>query len=43
MSQPPDTANRGGGPPIAIVAAIAVAVILVVVLHLTGVVGPGAH
>ena len=43
MSHQPGAPDGGSSGPIVIVAVIAIAVILVVVLHLTGVVGPGAH
>jgi hypothetical protein len=37
----PEPDHARGGPPIWLVAVIAVAVIIIVALHLTGVVGPG--
>jgi hypothetical protein len=37
----PEPDQARGGPPIWLVAVIAVAVLVIVALHLTGVVGPG--
>jgi hypothetical protein len=39
----PAPEDRRGRPPIALLVAIAALVIAVLVLHLTGVIGPGTH
>jgi hypothetical protein len=38
----PEPQSSRGGPPVVLVVAIVVVVIVLVVLHLTGVVGPGS-
>lgn len=42
QSDPPPTRGRSG-PPVLLVAVIVVAIVAMVVLHLTGVLGPGSH
>ena len=39
----PAPADRRARPPIALLVVIAMLVLVVVVLHLTGVIGPGSH
>jgi hypothetical protein len=39
----PDPDHRPGRPPLTLIVAIAIIVIAVVALHLTGVIEPGAH
>ena len=42
QSDPPPTSGRSG-PPVLLVAVIVAVVVAMVVLHLTGVFGPGSH
>jgi hypothetical protein len=42
QNDPQPEGRRGGGPPVVLVIAVVVVVVILVVLHLTGVVGPGS-